>query len=220
MLLFCFFLLINTKSGAVFAFRHLRREAYALRSSESKGITLSCPLDRIIDLQPSHNHDFTHLMSLTVQLPSSDFQLDNESISSSQTIEMGPMQRVPLWTRLKDVVCEAKQRQISQLPITSPPIMVDFGPYNFFQNDQVPLTPVHDEKAIRLALGFGGETELWSKHVCNHLLPSTNYHHQSPVPAYFAVLPVQVFLSYRRGILVFGVRISPSVTFATGFLHP
>ena len=128
-------------------------------------------MDQIIDLQPSQNHDFTYLVSLIVQLPTSDFQLDSESIPSSQTIEIGPLQRVPLWDCLKDVVYEAKQRQI---PTTPPPIMVDFGPYNFFQNDQVPLTPAsnipaRDEKAIRLALGFSGETELWSKHVVTNL---------------------------------------------------
>ncbi|KAF8809557.1 glycosyltransferase family 1 protein [Phlegmacium glaucopus] len=154
-------------TGALFTFRHLRREAYTLHSSESKGITLSCPLDRIIDLQPSRNHDFTHLMSVTVQLSSSDFQLDSESVASSQTIEIGPLQRVPLWTRLMDIVSEAKQRQNPQLSMTPPPIMVDFGPYSFFQNDQLPLTPAssipgYDEEAIRLALGFGGETELWT----------------------------------------------------------
>ena len=140
---------------------------------ESKGITLSCPLDRIIDLQPSQNHDFTYLVSLIVQLPTSDFRLDSEteSVLSSQTIEIGPLQRVPLWSSLHDIVYEAKQRQTSVIP---PPIMVDFGPYNFFQNDKVPLTPsnnisIRDEKAIRLALGFSGETELWSKHLAINL---------------------------------------------------
>ena len=53
--------------------------------------------------------------------------------------------------------------------------MVDFGPYNFFQNDRVALTPtsgidIRDEKAIRLALGLSAETELWSKHVTTNLL--------------------------------------------------
>ena len=113
-------------------------------------------------------------MSLIVQLPTSDFHLDNEteSVLSSQTIEMGPLQRVPLWSCLHDIVYEAKQRQTSDIP---PPIMVDFGPYNFFQNDRVPLTPssnisIRDEKAIRLALGFSGETELWSKHLAINLV--------------------------------------------------
>jgi sterol 3beta-glucosyltransferase len=159
--------------GALFTFHHLRREALTC-APESKGITLSCPLDRIIDLQPSQNHDFTYLVSLIVQLPTSDFQLDSEtdSILSSQTIEMGPLQRVPLWSCLQDIVNEAKQRQPSATP---PPIMVDFGPYNFFQNDIVPLTPtpnlsIRDEKAIRLALGFSGETELWSKHLSSNLV--------------------------------------------------
>jgi sterol 3beta-glucosyltransferase len=114
-------------------------------------------------------------VSLIIQLPTSDFRLDNEteSILSSQTIEMGPLQRVHLWSCLQDIVNEAKQRQT---PTTPPPIMVDFGPYNFFQNDKVPLTPssnisLRDEKAIRLALGFSGETELWSKHHATNLVP-------------------------------------------------
>ena len=154
--------------GAVFTFHHLRRETLTC-APESKGITLSCPLGRIVDLQPSQNHDFTYLVSLIVQLPTSDFQLDSEteSMLSSQTIEMGPLQHVTLWSCLQDIVYEAKQRQT---PATPPPIMVDFGPYNFFQNDKVPLKPsanisLRDEKAIRLALGFSGETELWSKHL-------------------------------------------------------
>ena len=45
---------------------------------------------------------------------------------------------------------------------------VDFGPYNFFQNDQVPTPassiPARDEQAIRLALGLSGEIDLWSKY--------------------------------------------------------
>ena len=160
-------MLFNISLGALFTFRHLRREAYTC-SPESKGITLSCPLDRIIDLQPSHNHDFTFLVSLVVHLPTSHFQLDSEDVPSSQTIEIGPLQNVPLWSRLKDIVREARQRQIPESPATPPPIMVDFGPYNFFQNDQTPLTPasgipVRDEQAIRLALGFSGETKLWSQ---------------------------------------------------------
>ena len=114
-------------------------------------------------------------MSLIVQLPG-DFHLDNESIPSSQTIEIGPLQHVPLWSCLKDVINEAKQRQI---PATPPPIMVDFGPYNFFQNNQVPWAPASnipddDEKAVRLALGFSGETELWSKHDTTNLVQPTN----------------------------------------------
>ena len=88
---------------------------------------------------------------------------------------MGPLQHVPLWSHLKDIVSEAKQRKVPQLPVTPPQIMVDFGPYNFFQNDRVPLTPtssilVHDEKAIRLALGFGGETEIWSRHLATNMI--------------------------------------------------
>ena len=167
----CFFLLFNVKLGALFTLHHLRREAFT-SAPDSKGITLSCPLDRVIDLQPSQNHDFTYLVSLVVQLPPSDFHLDNENIPSSQTIEIGPLQRVPLWSCLKDIVYQAKQRQV---PATPPPIMVDFGPYNFFQNDKVPFTPasnihVRDEKAVRLALGFSGETELWSKHDATNLV--------------------------------------------------
>jgi sterol 3beta-glucosyltransferase len=169
------YLIVNL--GALFTFHHLRREALTC-APESKGITLSCPLDRIIDLQPSQNHDFTYLVSLIVQLPTSDFHLDSEtdseseSVLSSQTIEIGPLQRVPLWSNLQDIVYETKQRQPSAIP---PPIMVDFGPYNFFQNDRVPLTPsnnisIRDEKAIRLALGFSGETELWSKHFATNLV--------------------------------------------------
>lgn len=167
---FCY-LIVNL--GALFNFHHLRREALTC-APESKGITMSCPLDRIIDLQASQNHDFTYLVSLIVELPTSDFHIDNEaeSILSSQTIEMGPLQRVPLWSCLQDIVYEAKQRQPSAIP---PPIMVDFGPYNFFQNDKVPLTPsanisIRDEKAIRLALGFGSETELWSEHLATNLV--------------------------------------------------
>lgn len=166
------YLIINL--GALFTFHHLRRETLTC-APESKGITLSCPLDRIIDLQPSQNHDFTYLVSLVVQLPTSDFRLENEteSILSSQTIEIGPLQHVSLWSCLQDIVYEAKQRPA---PTNPPPIMVDFGPYNFFQNDIVPLTPssnisLRDEKAIRLALGFSGETELWSKHLATDLVP-------------------------------------------------
>ena len=177
--LLSFFLLFNAEiSGAIFTFRHLRREAYTC-APESKGITLSCPLDRIIDLQPSQNHDFTFLVSLIVQLPTSDFQLDSENIPSSQTIEIGPLQHVPLWGRLKDIVHEAKEREVPQSPGTPPPITVDFGPYNFFQNDQVPLTaassiPARDEQAIRLALGFSGETDLWSKYRSSPTSPLTH----------------------------------------------
>ena len=76
--------------------------------------TLNCLLDRMIDLQPSQNHNLTFLVSLIVQLPASDFQLESENISSSQTIEIGPLQHIPLWGLShgpKDIVHESHNSQ-------------------------------------------------------------------------------------------------------------
>ncbi|KAF8964439.1 glycosyltransferase family 1 protein [Flammula alnicola] len=156
-------------TGAVFDYRHLRKESYIESSSpDSNGVKLSCPLTQITKLEVIPSIDFSSIVSLTVKLSASDFQFENEVIPESQVFEIGPITHVPLWERLGDIICESKLRQLrfGIQPELPTPVVVDFGPYSFFGGDYgstkiLPQPAGRDEHAIRLALGFSVETDIW-----------------------------------------------------------
>lgn len=107
-------------------------------------------------------------MALTIQPPASEFQFGNEAAPEPQTLEIGPIESIAIWDRLCNIILDAKQRA-ARTPSDRPtPVIVDFGPYNFFENEPVPtLKPsgeinVGEENAIRCALGFTPDSNLWS----------------------------------------------------------
>lgn len=107
-------------------------------------------------------------MALTIQPPASDFQFENEAPLEPQTLELGPIESIAVWDRLGNIISDAKQRA-ARTPSDSPAhVIVDFGPYNFFENE--PVSPVKssseinigEEGSIRCALGFSLDSKLWS----------------------------------------------------------
>lgn len=103
-----------------------------------------------------------------MHLAASDFQFENESLPDSQVFELGPVESIPIWNRLPEIIADAKaQKAGKSAPLT--PVVVDFGPYNFFENDRVQVkssntskVSVKGQSAVRFALGFKPETEVWS----------------------------------------------------------
>ncbi|KDR82752.1 hypothetical protein GALMADRAFT_220742 [Galerina marginata CBS 339.88] len=151
-------------TGALFNYRHLRREVYTSSAPESKGVRLNCPLSQIIKLQPSESLDFSSVVSLTVQSSASDFQFDNEDLLNPHVFEIGPIFSIPIWERLVDLIADAKQRQGKQDILS--PVLIDFGPYDIFGADNAPNKPFShlappNEKTIRNVLGFAPDTEIW-----------------------------------------------------------
>ncbi|PPQ91672.1 hypothetical protein CVT25_012885 [Psilocybe cyanescens] len=152
--------------GAIFSYRHLRRELYASPTPESSGVRFHCPLTQITSLKWVHESIFSSVVSLTVQLSTSDFQFENEHLPESQVFELGPCETIPTWSRLDEIVAEAKETH--REPYSYPPVVVDFGPYNFFETDRNPIKSpgstklsARGETAVRIALGFSPESTVW-----------------------------------------------------------
>jgi sterol 3beta-glucosyltransferase len=130
---------------------------------------LSCPLTQITQIRSSHSLDFTSIVALTIQPPASEFQFENEAPLEPQILELGPIESIAVWDRLCNIISDAKQRA-ARTPSNSPaPVIVDFGPYNFFENEPVPSFKssselnIGEENSIRCALGFSLDSKLWSK---------------------------------------------------------
>ncbi|KIK07950.1 glycosyltransferase family 1 protein [Laccaria amethystina LaAM-08-1] len=153
-------------NGALSLQRHRRMELYSPSADSEAGVRLSCPLDRIIDFQTHCNADLLHLVSFRVQLTPADCKEDAcEGMSESPVIQVGPVQHIPTWDQLEDRIEIAKRRVQNQPPNPQSVFFVDFGPFRFLQRDNVPPEHeghiTHRERAIRAALGFAAESELW-----------------------------------------------------------
>lgn len=129
---------------------------------------MSCPLTQITQIRSSHSLDFTSIVALTIQPLASEFHFENTAAPEPQTLEMGPIKSIAVWDRLCNIIFDAKQKAARTPPDCPTPVIVDFGPYNFFENEPVPaLKPpseinVVEENAIRSALGFTPDSSLWS----------------------------------------------------------
>ncbi|KAJ7670244.1 hypothetical protein B0H17DRAFT_948984 [Mycena rosella] len=143
-------------AGAVFLYRHRRREALDGSDAESDvGIRLSCPLARI------NSATFDSVMPALASL-----DIDGHNIDSPRTIRIGCIYPLPVWQNLPEILARYKQRRSthpSQLDET--PVFVDLGPLSFpdAQSDAQPaLEPVDvKEKAVRNALALGPEQAIW-----------------------------------------------------------
>ncbi|KAH9480450.1 Sterol 3-beta-glucosyltransferase [Psilocybe cubensis] len=150
--------------GAIFSYRHLRRELFASPTPESSGVRFHCPLIQIDSLKWVHESIFASVVSMKVKLETSEFRFDNENLPQSQVFELGPCETIPAWQRLGDYVAEAKEAHRER--DSYPPVVVDFGPYNFFETDYGPIKSpgklsARGETAVRVALGFSPESTVW-----------------------------------------------------------
>lgn len=157
---------LNPFPGALSLQRHRRIELYSPSADSEAGVRLSCPLDRIIDFQTHCSADFLHLVAFRVQLTPADCKEDVcEGMSESPVIQVGPVHHIPIWDQLEDRIEIAKRRVQNQPPNPQSVFFVDFGPFRFLQRDNVASKHegyiTHREKAIRAALGFAAESELW-----------------------------------------------------------
>ena len=128
---------------------------------------MSCPLTQITRIRSSHSFDFTSIVALTIQPPPSEFQFENEANPERQILEMGPIEPIPVWDRLRDIISDAKQRAVAETSDFPTPVIVDFGPYNFFETETSPSLKsssevnTGEEDSIRCALGFTLNSKLW-----------------------------------------------------------
>ncbi|KAF9483501.1 glycosyltransferase family 1 protein [Pholiota conissans] len=158
-------------TGALFRYRHLRREMYTSTSSESTGVRICIPLTSITKLDRIPSLDFSSIVALTVKLSVADFPFENEVIPDSQVFEIGPITSVDSWESLGDIIAKSKVRhfrigRLSRDLQVASPVIIDFGPYNFFPNAEVRQnSPTELKKknkdTVRNALGFDVDTELW-----------------------------------------------------------
>ncbi|KAF5314999.1 hypothetical protein D9619_007125 [Psilocybe cf. subviscida] len=156
-------------AGALFNYRHLRKEAYSSSSPDStNGVRLSLPLTQITKLEACANDETFHsVLDLTVKLSASDFLIEKEAVPDTQIFKIGPIQNIPVWQRLGDIIAESKLRQIrnGSIPSLPSPVIVDFGPYNFFESAPNKANSdqevIENEHAIRTILGFPPENPIW-----------------------------------------------------------
>lgn len=111
-----------------------------------------------------------------MKLATSEFQFENENLPQSQVFELGPCETITTWQRLGEFVAEAKETHRER--DSYPPVVVDFGPYNFFETDYGPTKSpsklsARGETAVRVALGFSPESAVWSEFFV-HVFPYFN----------------------------------------------
>ncbi|TFK40571.1 glycosyltransferase family 1 protein [Crucibulum laeve] len=162
-------------TGALFMYRHRRRETYAGSTPESAaGVRLSCPLVRVADFQDETDilPGFPNILIIGVRLSSLDTCVeDGANVSERQVFQIGPVRPAPKWSHFGQFVADAKKRLQSAPSATLEyPMFVDFGPLSFFET--LPADPAKSaqtelesakrkEMSIRSALGFGPDSKLW-----------------------------------------------------------
>jgi sterol 3beta-glucosyltransferase len=146
--------------GALYLYRHSRRQALVNDSSDDHGVRLSIPLNRIHRFEEAHCLTFTYL--LTVHVP---FALYDAPISSqaeeTNKIQFITLQPTEAWNNLRQYIDVAKGRQ---QPGTMWNPIIDFGPLSFLEDEDMGESvdiEKDKESAIRRALGLWNESTLW-----------------------------------------------------------
>ncbi|KAJ7069825.1 glycosyltransferase family 1 protein [Mycena amicta] len=138
-------------SGALFLYRHRRREAIDSTNSDN-GVRWSCPLSHIISAEfPDPNLPSIATLAIDVGAP-----------DGPRHIRIGPIYEVPAWAKLPEVIANYKKlRETHPSPLDDTPIFVDLGPITF--SESLPDIPVTDmkEKTVRNTLGLSAEQSFW-----------------------------------------------------------
>lgn len=151
-------------TGALYVYRHRRRVALDAPSGDTdEGIRLSCALDRITQGERKACPNFSHIVSLHVQLSQSDE--DELGVKESRVFQIGPLQPFPAWTQLGVHIAAAKDRRRLKPATVESTVFLDFGELNPEANNQGLVkssdTQGNKEKTIRSILALGAEPELW-----------------------------------------------------------
>ncbi|KAF5382484.1 hypothetical protein D9615_002991 [Tricholomella constricta] len=150
-------------NGALFLYRHRRREALDASSGESSGIRLSLPLNRIAKFRFGSYPEFPSIASLLVRSTPSEEVTDEDGNLEQETIHLGTIRPYRAWTHLDNYISAANRRLRPRSPDEFP-VFIDFGPLTFH------ATPVKinhkilrsEEMAIRGALSLDSEeSQLW-----------------------------------------------------------
>lgn len=216
-------------SGAIFLYRHRRREAFGGPGSdpENNGIRLSCSLNRINQVRFGAYPDFPCIASLSITPLQSDEPSDETDISEPEIIHLGTIKPRPLWIRLEEYVSAAKQRP-QKRTLDHYPVFIDFGslsfheaPYPWDADDDMSKI---QEKTIRRALSLdAGESQLWivrsriyrSVSSAGYLVVSSHFvcfwskslnpcdiKHRIPVSTIKSVKPIHVAFSRPNGLVL------------------
>ncbi|KAJ7095901.1 glycosyltransferase family 1 protein [Mycena belliarum] len=138
-------------TGAVFLYRHRRREALDGSDDERDGIRLCVPLARLASVT-FPDPEMPHLASLAL----------NSDDNAPRLIRLGTIYAQPTWHQLPEILARYQRtRSMSPSELDEMPIFVDLGPLSF----KDPLSDVETsnikEAAVRKALALGGEPTLW-----------------------------------------------------------
>ncbi|KAJ6559217.1 glycosyltransferase family 1 protein [Mycena vulgaris] len=137
-------------TGAVFLYRHRRREALDGSDAERDvGVRFSCPLARIESVKFSDP-----------AMPSlASFEINSDQSDSSRTFRLGPIYPLPIWHKLPDILAASHRAGRGQLD--EMPVFVDLGPLSFTDAESDVEIADLKEKAVRNALALGAEPDLW-----------------------------------------------------------
>ncbi|KAJ7109698.1 glycosyltransferase family 1 protein [Mycena crocata] len=162
-------------SGAVFLYRHRRREALDGSESETNaGIRFSCPLARIASAE-FVDPVFPGVATLHINSDQSD---------SPRAVRLGPIYDVPAWKKLPDILAAYKRmRSVNPSKLDELPVFVDLGPISFTDaQSDVEIADIK-EKAVRKEFALGAEPSVWmtkarvQRTICSggYFIVSTNY---------------------------------------------
>ncbi|KAJ6613328.1 hypothetical protein B0H10DRAFT_1917477 [Mycena sp. CBHHK59/15] len=160
-------------TGAVFLYRHRRREALDGEDSETDiGIRFCCPLGRIESVK------FTD-----PTVPSlASIHIWNKEAEAERVIPLGPINTLPAWQKLPHYIAGYKKRRVAvPSEFDETPVFVDLGPLSFSDAQSDVKTADLREKAVRNALALGAEPTLWmTKASVHRTIASAGYFVVSP----------------------------------------
>ncbi|KAF7299097.1 Glycosyltransferase family 1 protein [Mycena indigotica] len=138
-------------SGALFLYRHQRREAIDSGNSEN-GIRWSCPLSHIASAE-----------FLDPKMPGiATLSIDVGAPDGPRKVRMGCIYEFPAWSKLPEIVADYhKFRESRPSELDETPIFVDMGPISFAET--IPTVPVTNmkEDSVRKVLGLSAEKSFW-----------------------------------------------------------
>ncbi|KAF9013495.1 glycosyltransferase family 1 protein [Cyathus striatus] len=146
------------------------RDTYAGDAPDAEaGIRVSCPLSRIDGYQTGTLPQFPSIVSLKIPLVSSEINANespdaNSLVVDIQEFQIGPVKPNPLWDKLGDFMTQAKALTKAESNERFSPVVVDFGPFNFFETGpkgSAEQCGEPQECVIRAALGLAHEAPIW-----------------------------------------------------------
>jgi len=154
-------ILLTNTPGALYLYRHSRRQALTSdNSDELSGVRLSIPLSRIHCFTEARCSVFNYRFSICVPVAPDDAR-NNPQKEGTNKIQFVTLEPGDAWNHLRRYIDAAKERQ---RPDLMPDAIIDFGPLTFLEHENSgPAVDVEKDKesVIRRVLALGDESSLW-----------------------------------------------------------